>query len=244
MSNTNSGPNTPAHPTTIDADESHLYDLDSDSEDGGMQLDPPDPTTQLQILSQALDYETAQAGADSGHRQDSDTEFTTHPPNPFGRVPNGHNVPLRPDHENPTDEDEEDEDENLPDPDPFRLRMRTRMREEEHAALSILNDWELLTIPQTRRYFQSKLLSPHNPQRAEELYAARFAVPASKAGLVSGLHVGRGGPGAAEIALGANDDAFLVAGAWKEVLSRDEEGWWAPGQVKGGGGKSGKSRTR
>ena len=40
-------------------------------------------------------------------------------------------------------EDEENDDE-LPDPDPFRLRMRTRMREEEHAALAILSDWELL----------------------------------------------------------------------------------------------------
>lgn len=179
--------------------------------------------------------------------------------------------------------EDEEQDDQIPDPDPFRLRMRTRMREEEHAALAILSDWELLvtyaltsrrvslplpisyfyiqhvhgrhilphicfsetnehvkTIPQTRRHFQSKLLSPHNSQRADDLYAARFAVPASKAGVVSGLNSPRTGPGAPELATGNSCEAFLVPGSWREVVSRDGEGWWAPGQVRGKSGRSGR----
>ncbi|KAJ5907708.1 hypothetical protein N7495_000390 [Penicillium taxi] len=125
---------------------------------------------------------------------------------------------------------------------PHGPRMRKRMSEEEHAALTVLNDEELLvtyslnsgrSIPQTRRRFQAKLLSGGDHELEEELYAERFVVPASKSHHVPGFHVDAKGPLAPESAMGlGNSTAYLVRGTWREIVDHDENGWWAPGQKK------------
>lgn len=62
MSHTNStGDNAHGHAAQIDMDIYDVYEeLDSDSEDGGMQLDLPDPIMQLQLASREMDTEMAQ----------------------------------------------------------------------------------------------------------------------------------------------------------------------------------------
>ncbi|PYH44260.1 uncharacterized protein BP01DRAFT_424313 [Aspergillus saccharolyticus JOP 1030-1] len=64
-------------------------------------------------------------------------------------------------------------------------KHRSRVREERHAALCVLMDRELLTvqalaahetIPQTRRRFLAKLLSPEDPESATTLQADRFII--------------------------------------------------------------------
>ncbi|KAJ6090497.1 hypothetical protein N7486_009312 [Penicillium sp. IBT 16267x] len=131
---------------------------------------------------------------------------------------------------------------------------RSRLSGEEHAALTVLNDEELLTmyalksgrtLPQTRRRFQAKLIANGDRDLEEELFAARFAVPASKAHLVPALNPIALGPGAPEQALGLNNTtAYLVPATWKELVDHDESGWWAPGQrpkADGGGRRARKS---
>lgn len=60
MSAPNPGGNARPNTVIIDSDDSDIYELDSDSEDGGMQLDPPDPTLQLQIANREMELEMAQ----------------------------------------------------------------------------------------------------------------------------------------------------------------------------------------
>ncbi|KAJ5758623.1 hypothetical protein N7520_005779 [Penicillium odoratum] len=127
-------------------------------------------------------------------------------------------------------------------------RPRTKLTTEEHAALTVLNDEELLTmyavksgqtLPQTRRLFQAKLIANGDANLEEELFAARFAVPASMAHLVPVLNMQNPpvGPGAPERALGFdNTAAYLVPARWKVRIDHDEGGWWAPGQKKRDGG--------
>ncbi|KAJ5732101.1 hypothetical protein N7493_003582 [Penicillium malachiteum] len=121
-----------------------------------------------------------------------------------------------------------------------RPRPRTRLSEEEYAALTVLNDDELLTmyalnshrtIPQTRRLFLAKFIANGDREREEELVAARFAVPASKAHLVQGLCENL--DGRAEIAIGINNTtAYLVPASWEQVISHDDDTWWPPGQKR------------
>ncbi|KAJ5641121.1 hypothetical protein N7528_000746 [Penicillium herquei] len=123
---------------------------------------------------------------------------------------------------------------------PQRHRPRTRLSEEEYAALTVLNDDELLTmyglnshrtIPQTRRLFLAKFIANGDREREEELVAARFAVPASKAHLVQGLCENL--DGRAEIAIGINNTtAYLVPASWEQVISHDDDSWWPPGQKR------------
>ncbi|KAJ5407807.1 hypothetical protein N7509_001690 [Penicillium cosmopolitanum] len=135
-----------------------------------------------------------------------------------------------------------------------RHRARTRTREEEHAALCVLDDWELTmthalnsrrTIPQTRRRFQAKMLAPTNPRLEEDLYGARFTVPEMQTELVPAVTApGRRGVKQVTTGLGSGT-AFLVPGAWKEVVSHEEDSWWPEGrarQVVGGSGGSGRKR--
>ncbi|KAJ5339397.1 hypothetical protein N7452_006125 [Penicillium brevicompactum] len=99
-------------------------------------------------------------------------------------------------------------------------RMRSHLREEKHAALCVLQDKEMLityalaaneTIPQTRRRFMAKYLAPNDPERAEELYAPRFWIPAE----------GEGG------------EASLVQGRYREVIGGSgDHGWCKPGYLK------------
>lgn len=73
----------------------------------------------------------------------------------------------------------------------------------------------------------AKLLA-ETPEAEDELYAARFVVPESKSELMSAVSSARAPP---EYALGnLNSNAFLVPGAWKEVVSHDEGGWWTGGR--------------
>ncbi|KAJ6155386.1 hypothetical protein N7470_005952 [Penicillium chermesinum] len=146
-----------------------------------------------------------------------ESQFTTHAPHPESYPPTASTHPADPAFSHPAAAKP--------------LPPRPRMSEEEYAALAVLNDEELLTIyalksgqtiPQTRRRFQAKLLSGGDPHVEEEMFAARFAVPAAKAHLVPGLN--RVGAGTPETALDLNNaQAFLVPGAWKEVVDHDEK---------------------
>jgi hypothetical protein len=70
----------------------------------------------------------------------------------------------------------------------------------------------------------AKLLA-ENPEAEDELYAARFVVPESKTELMSAVSSSRAAP---EYATGyMNQNAYLVPGAWKEIVSHEEGGWWA-----------------
>jgi len=78
-----------------------------------------------------------------------------------------------------------------------------------------------------------------SPEAEDELYAARFVVPESRSELMSAVSSG----GVPEYALGnGNQNAFLVTGAWKEVVSHDEGGWWAGARRGRGQRKSRSSR--
>ena len=72
-----------------------------------------------------------------------ESDFTIHPPNPFSSTPNPHNTPshsaLR--HYQVLNQEEGKDLNQETVPPPVR---RTRLREEQHAAMSVLNDWELL----------------------------------------------------------------------------------------------------
>jgi hypothetical protein len=72
----------------------------------------------------------------------------------------------------------------------------------------------------------------------DEIYAARFVVPQAKSELLSAVSAGRVPP---VHALGdLNESAYLVPGAWKEVVSHDESGWWAgTGRRSGSGSGAG-----
>ncbi|PYI16502.1 hypothetical protein BO86DRAFT_153601 [Aspergillus japonicus CBS 114.51] len=146
-------------------------------------------------------------------------------------------------------------------------RLRSRIREERHAALCVLLDRELLTvqalaaqesIPQTRRRFLAKLLSPEDPDTAASLQGDRFVIQhPMRLGSVSGGGASRSGTAspAAAAAAGASpatpsggdydeDDRRLRIGVGiggpitttglivprqvEEVYETDEAGWRRP----------------
>lgn len=226
------------HAIQIDETDSEL-----DSEDGGipldeedsMQLDSPEAPPSGSFLQLAggeidfIDYGAEGIGDDS--------EFVTTAPHPDSH---SQNIGT------PTTAATASE--------IAHARARTRTREEEHAALCVLDDWELTmthalnsrrTIPQTRRHFQSKMLAPTNPRLEEDLYGARFAVPEMQTELVPALMVpGRRGVKQVTTVLGSGT-AFLAPGAWKEVVSHDESSWWPEGRARQVvGGSSGTGRKR
>ncbi|KAJ5666410.1 uncharacterized protein N7477_008858 [Penicillium maclennaniae] len=226
--NTDGAHQTPAIQIDTDTDSSSdpgevLHELDSDS-DGGMQIDQPEPI--LQIAGSEIEFDAQVMGLEG-----DESNFTTHAPNPdsisISPRPAGHR------------------------PREIYPPARKRIREEDHAALVVLNDWELLvtyainsrrwekknqTIPQTRRFFMAKLIA-EDQESEDELYAARFVVPEAKSELLSAVSAGRVPP---IHALGdLNENAFLVPGAWKEVLSHDQSGWWAGARRSGAGSGAG-----
>jgi hypothetical protein len=76
----------------------------------------------------------------------------------------------------------------------------------------------------------------------DEIYAARFVVPQAKSELLSAVSAGRVPP---VHALGdLNENAYLVPGAWKEVVSHDESGWWAGTARRSGSGSGSGSGAR
>ncbi|KAJ5739507.1 hypothetical protein N7533_012291 [Penicillium manginii] len=141
----------------------------------------------------------------------------------------------------------------LPAGDIARHRARTRTREEEHAALCVLDDWELTmthalnsrrTIPQTRRRFQAKMLAPTNSKLEDDLYGARFTVPEMQTEFVPAVTApGRRGVKQVTTGLGTGT-AFLVPGAWKEVVSHEEGSWWPEGRARQQVGGVGSGRKR
>ncbi|KAJ5243317.1 uncharacterized protein N7469_001644 [Penicillium citrinum] len=214
-------------------------DSESDLEDGGiplevdsMQIDTPNETETAGSLSQLAGGEID--FIDYGHVGDG-SDFLPTAPHPHAR-PVQHSAPAI------------NTDENVQ----RAARIRTRTREEEHAALCVLDDWELTmthaltsrrTITQTRRRFQAKMLAPTNPRLEEDLYGARFAVPEMQTELVPSLMApGRKGVKQVSTVLGTGT-AFLVPAAWKEVVSHDEESWWPGGRVRQAG-SSGSGRKR
>ncbi|KAJ5175903.1 uncharacterized protein N7482_001780 [Penicillium canariense] len=208
----------------------HTYiPVDTDSEDGGMQLVPADGEL-LQFAEDDSDIEfDARIMGVAMEEERDENDFTTHAINPHSGAPNRHNTPSQPGNRD-----------NLgPRPRPRRLRTRANLTEEQHAALAVLSNWELLvthalnshrTIPQTRRRFQAKLLAPSNPTLEDELYASRFVVPASKSELLPPAAPGRN----YEIATGAdNTTAYLIPGSYREVVETDESSWWPQGKPRG-----------
>ncbi|KAJ5569551.1 uncharacterized protein N7459_008981 [Penicillium hispanicum] len=223
----------------------HDLQLDSDSEDGGMQIDTqPDENLFARLMQERAAVSDTQNLMLS---RSDDSDFSIHPPDPFSTTPNPHNAPI---HSAPREAQGQDQEDPSHDQErPPALARRNRLREEEHAALSVLNNWELLvshainsrrTIPQTKRYFLAKLLAPENPAAEKDLYAVRFTVPASRSDLVPGIE--RAGPDGRqpERATGpGNVAATLVQRDSKEVISRNGDGWWSPGQRKAQRGKKG-----
>ncbi|KAJ5666731.1 hypothetical protein N7462_011140 [Penicillium macrosclerotiorum] len=213
-------------------------ELDTDSEDGGMQLDLPEGHL-LQYVEDDNDIEFDMQMMGNGIETERDeTEYTTHAVNPFSSQSNGHNTPAQ--------MDRTDEPTQSSKPNRTRFRGRRTMPEEQYAALAVTNDWELLvshalnshrTIPQTRRLFQARMLTSNNPRQEAEYYAARFVVPASRSELISGLtSSGRGG---SDIATGVdNSTAYLVPGSYREIIDHDQSGWWGPGGKPRGKRKS------
>ncbi|KAJ5223788.1 hypothetical protein N7468_008330 [Penicillium chermesinum] len=234
MSNRLNPNDIPAHAILLDLAEHAMNDSGSefysDSEDGGMQLDPPEPT--LGHYSMAHDPLRLQPAY-------------THPADPaFSHPAAAKPLPPRP----RMSEEEYAALAVLNDEELLtiyalksgQVRLRSNFASTSPSPLFFPSHLRPLltsqTIPQTRRRFQAKLLSGGDPHVEEEMFAARFAVPAAKAHLVPGLN--RVGAGTPETALDLNNaQAFLVPGAWKEVVDHDESGWWAPGQRKRGDGK-------
>jgi hypothetical protein len=100
------------------------------------------------------------------------------------------------------------------------------------------------TIPQTRRRFQAKMLAPTNSKLEDDLYGARFTVPEMQTEFVPAVTApGRRGVKQVTTGLGTGT-AFLVPGAWKEVVSHEEGSWWPEGRARQqvGGGGSGRKR--
>ncbi|RAL17704.1 uncharacterized protein BO97DRAFT_12796 [Aspergillus homomorphus CBS 101889] len=133
-------------------------------------------------------------------------------------------------------------------------KLRSRLREERHAALCVLMDRELLTIqalaaqetiPQTRRRFLAKLLSPEDPENAATLRGERFIIqhpmlggsrsgsasPAGRrmgVGVLDGIGIGVvGGPG--------STTGLIVQRQVEDVCEADDAGWRRPPAERGGG---------
>lgn len=87
------------------------------------------------------------------------------------------------------------------------------------------------------------MLAPTNPRLEDELYGAKFAVPETQTELVPSLTApGRRGMKKVATGLGSGS-AFLVPGAWKEVVSHEEGSWWPDGRMKQAG-SAGSGRKR
>lgn len=73
---------------------------------------------------------------------DAENDFTTRAINPHSSISNAHNTPSQPGHRDdlgfPPDQQDR------PRPRPRRLRTKDYLTEEQHAALSVLSNWELL----------------------------------------------------------------------------------------------------
>ncbi|KAJ5444692.1 uncharacterized protein N7458_008564 [Penicillium daleae] len=221
--------------------------VDTDSEDGGMQLEPPDGEL-IHFAEDDSDLEFDERIMGVAMEDDRDeNDFTTRAINPHSAVPNVHNTPSQPGNRN----DHDTSLEFLPTRDRFparprRLRTKGHLSEEQHAALAVLSNWELLvthalnshrTIPQTRRRFQAKLLSADNPSLENELYASRFVVPASKSEFLPPVNHASSSTSSSsrayETASGAdNTTAFLVPGSYREVVDGDESSWWPLGKPR------------
>lgn len=97
MPNANSRANAHRQPILVDTDETDTQELDSDSEDGGMQLDPPDRTVELQIASREMELDIAQDNDRPARRQGK--PLTPFPPNhlpstPLQRYPRHQPIPI------------------------------------------------------------------------------------------------------------------------------------------------------
>ncbi|EPS28238.1 hypothetical protein PDE_03184 [Penicillium oxalicum 114-2] len=212
----------------------------SDSEEGGMQLD----------ISADRDLYFAEGDSDMDDLDERDgfsmeedrdeNDFTTRAINPHSSISNAHNTPSQPGHRDdlgfPPDQQDR------PRPRPRRLRTKDYLTEEQHAALSVLSNWELLvthalnnhrTIPQTRRRFQAKLLAGDNLALENELYASRFVIPASKSEFLPPVNPTSTGSRPFETASGAdNSTAFLIPGSYREVIENDDSPWWPQGKPR------------
>ncbi|KAJ5112633.1 hypothetical protein N7532_000678 [Penicillium argentinense] len=230
------------HAIQIDGSDS---DIDSDGgiplgEDSEMQLDSPEgsppggsPGSLLQLAGGEIDFiDYGAEGMGDG------SDFLSTAPHPNTRPVQSRAQPG--------------------DSDPVRHRARTRTREEEHAALCVSDDWELMvthalnsrrTIPQTRRRFLAKMLAPGNPSLEEELYGGRFVFPETTPGKIPPMVVpGRKGTKHVTTGLGSGS-AWLMPAKWKEVVSHDEGSWWPEGRMKnvgsgGSGSGTGTGRKR
>ncbi|KAF3394259.1 hypothetical protein F1880_004741 [Penicillium rolfsii] len=243
----------------------HTYiSVDTDSEDGGMHLEPRDGE-RLHFAEDDSDIEFDERIMGVAMEDDRDeNDFTTRAINPHSSIPNAHNTPSHLGNRDEPSLGFYSQQERVR-ARPRRLRTQGHLTEEQHAALAVLSNWELLvthalnshrrrvpsrisedaflppppsigsierfltrfnqTIPQTRRRFQAKLLSPNNTTLENELYASRFIVPASKSELLPPASSSSGR--AYETASGAdNTIAFLVPGSYREVVDGDERSWW------------------
>ncbi|KAL3458246.1 hypothetical protein BJX64DRAFT_227556 [Aspergillus heterothallicus] len=127
-------------------------------------------------------------------------------------------------------------------------KLRSRLREERHAALCVLMDRELLTIqalaaqetlPQTRRRFLSKLLSPDDQDTAAALRADQVLVP------ISNTILGRGGSSSSSAhhhtSRPSNEGLVAVSRGIVDVCETDDSGWYREvdtGGKDGGGSGS------
>ncbi|CEJ53805.1 hypothetical protein PMG11_00146 [Penicillium brasilianum] len=224
----------------------HTYiSVDTDSEDGGMQLEPADGEM-LHFAEDDSDIEFDERIMGVAMEEDRDeNDFTTRAVNPHSAVPNAHNTPSQPGNRDDPSLGFYPPRERHRATRPRRLRTDGHLSEEQHAALAVLSNWELLvthalnshrTIPQTRRRFQAKLLAPNNPGLENDLYASRFVVPASESELLppAGSFTAAGGATRGyETASGAdNTTAFLVPGSYREVVDGDERSWWPMGKPR------------
>ncbi|KAJ5993910.1 hypothetical protein N7451_009634 [Penicillium sp. IBT 35674x] len=227
--NPNSTPNAPTVQIDYGVEDFSEEEYSDAESDGGMYLDAPDRATALEYSHPRRIPQTI--------RDENDFSAQAPGPNSYSQQAGSAGTATG---------------------DATKPKPRSRLSSEEHAALTVLNDEELLTmyalktgrtLPQTRRRFQAKLIANGDRDLEEELFAARFAVPASKAHLVPGVNPLVLGPGAAEQALGLNNTmAYLVPATWKELVDHDESGWWGPGQKPkadaGGRRKSGGRKSR
>ncbi|KAL2820325.1 hypothetical protein BJX63DRAFT_311191 [Aspergillus granulosus] len=125
-------------------------------------------------------------------------------------------------------------------------KLRSRLREERHAALCVLMDRELLTIqalaaqetlPQTRRRFLSKLLSPDDPETAAALRADQVLIP------ISSTPLARAGATSSSshqhTSSSSIDGVVAVSRGIVDVCETDDSGWYRELDGKDGGSGSG-----
>ncbi|KAJ5273338.1 hypothetical protein N7478_008463 [Penicillium angulare] len=223
---------TPNQRPLITQDEINLEmlaeDLSTDSEDGGMYLDLADPEAAIYYRTE----DDPEFGPQQIIRDDRDeNRFSARAPQPSSysqqqnqisqAIPQGH---IEKDIVSDTT---------------YRSYVET---EEEHAALTVLNDPELLTmyacksnlsIPQTRRRFTAKWISKGDRSLEKDLISSSFTIPLDKAHLVPDITEENIRSGYIQQAVGWNGNpAYLVPGEWKMKVDHDMSGWWHPGHPK------------